>query len=252
MQPMPSHNDAGRRFHEAVRKALQQWFGRPFDMEVSVALPERRPHSFDLASADRDLFVECRLANWQSGTGRLREAIDHLKAVPGSAERLLIIQGDLHPQRDETFAKYFVRLNEDRLGPVNVIEFYESRGSFECLFGSIGTKVEQAQDVAETANPGTAAAPLTAAISVDEFESLGRQLDRILDWVEEMRTRGETRSERIARLRGDDKLPKPIAIQMHTVLKAGVELSNGDAAAVRTAWTAVTDWAKDQGCLVNS
>jgi hypothetical protein len=72
------------------------------------------------------------------------------------------------------------------------------------------------------------------------------QLDRILDWVEELRNRDdESRAERVARLRADGKIPKVTAGYMHTVLKA-----EHDHETTRIAWAAVMQWAKAQGCLV--
>jgi hypothetical protein len=72
------------------------------------------------------------------------------------------------------------------------------------------------------------------------------QLDRILDWVEELRNRDdESRPERIARLRADGKIPKATAGYMQTVLKA-----DHDRETIHAAWAAVMEWAKAQGCLV--
>lgn len=258
MTAMPSQNDPGRRFQEVARKALQSKLNRPIDIEVSLPLPERRPHSFDLATVERDVVAECRLASWQGGTGRLREAAEYLKALPGKPTRLLIIQGDSQPVRGETFGRYFVRLNEDRLESVVVLELFDA-DRFECLFGSWNghQTAQQSRPATErTTSAGSAAPPEKPAgevLSTEELDLVFRQLDRILDWVEEMRTRDESRRERVARLRGDDKLPKAVAIQIHNLLKAETEFpTNGEVAAVKNAWAAVTEWAKDQGCLINS
>ena len=240
MTAMPSQNDTGRRFQEAARKALQHKLDRPIDIEVSLPLPDRRPHSFDLATVERDVVAECRLAHWQGGTGRLREAVEYLKALPGTPTRLLIIQGDPQPVRGETFGTYFVRLNEDRLDTVVVLELFEA-DRFECLHGNweghqaVSHSRPQSEHTTSAGSapvPAQPEKPVSETLSAEELDVVFRQLDRILDWVEEMRTRDESRRERVARLRGDDKLPKAIAIQMHNLLKAETEtLANGEAAA---------------------
>lgn len=83
-------------------------------------------------------------------------------------------------------------------------------------------------------------------MTAEQIGAVCKQLDRILDWVEELRNRDdESRTERVARLRADGKIPKTTASHMHTILKA-----DRDRETIRSAWAAVVQWANEQGCLV--
>lgn len=226
---MPSNIDAARKFQEASRRTLQQWFGRPFDMRVEVALPDGRSHHFDLVTAERDVFVECRLVNWQPGAGRLREAIDFLKSLPGNPARYLVVPAEKHADRNETFAQFFIRSNESRIGGVNVLELDPSEGKLTCVHGSLPASAD--------------------VLPTDEVGAYCKQLDRILDWVEEFRNREDSRADRVNRLRSEGKIPKSVALQMHSLLQSEAQGGGGpDALAVRAAWTAVVDWARTEGC----
>lgn len=224
---MPSHNDAGRRFQDKARKALHKWFGRPFGMEVDVSLPGRRSHRFDLVTAERDIFIECRLPNWKN-LARCREAVDFLKSLPEENLRYLIVPAEQHVERRETFAKFFVRSNSVQLDSVNVLELNEQTGKLTCVHGRLSTD--------------------PSAMSLDDIEGLCRQLDRILDWVEEFRNREDSRADRVSRLRAEGKIPKATAFEMHTILKAASENGRRDAAALRAAWSTIVEWAKTEGC----
>jgi hypothetical protein len=77
-----------------------------------------------------------------------------------------------------------------------------------------------------------------------------RQLERILDWVEEAKRRDETPAERVSRLRGEEKVPIAIATHMQIVLR-GEGSANGDVS-IHKAWKTVTHWASGQGFKLNS
>lgn len=224
---MPSNIDAGRKFQEKARKALHKWFGRPFDMKVDVALPDGRSHHFDLVTAERDIFAECRLANWHTGTARVREAVDFLKALPNNPTRYLVVPQEKHAERMETFGQYLVRSNETRFGTISVLELNEETGKLTCIYGKLPSS--------------------PVVLTSEEMASFCKQMDRILDWVEEFRNREDTRADRVNRLRSEGKIPKNVALLMHSVLQA----SGGnvrDPLAVRAAWTSIVNWAKTEGC----
>ena len=223
---MPSNIDAGRRFQERVRKSLQKWFGRTFDLKVDIDLPDGRSHHFDLATAERDIFAECRLANWQTGSTRVREAIDFLKALPSNPGRYLIVPFKTHDERAESFSQYVVRSHGSRMGSINVLEMSEESGKLTCVHGKLPSAVNLRQN---------------------EVGSYCKQLDRILDWVEEVRSRDEIREDRVARLRSEGKISRSIALLMHSILQAAEDGAK-DSAAVRSAWTSIVSWARTEGC----
>jgi hypothetical protein len=76
------------------------------------------------------------------------------------------------------------------------------------------------------------------------------QLERILDWVEEAKSRDETPAERVSRLRGEEKIPMAIATHMQIVLTDGS--ANGNLGDVQKAWKTVTHWATGQGFKLSS
>jgi hypothetical protein len=75
------------------------------------------------------------------------------------------------------------------------------------------------------------------------------QLERILDWVEEAKSRHESPAERVSRLRGEEKIP--IATHMQIVLR-NEGAANGDLSGIHKAWKAVTQWATVQGFKLSS
>jgi hypothetical protein len=87
--------------------------------------------------------------------------------------------------------------------------------------------------------------------SSDNIDRMRGQLERILDWVEEAKRRDETPAERVSRLRGEEKIPPPIATQMQIVLRDGGS-ANGDLGSIQKAWKTVTQWAAGQGFKLSS
>jgi hypothetical protein len=87
--------------------------------------------------------------------------------------------------------------------------------------------------------------------SSDNIDRMRGQLERILDWVEEAKSRDQTPAERVSRLRGEEKIPIAIATHMQIVL-TGNGSANGDLGNVQKAWKAVTHWATGQGFKLSS
>ncbi len=76
------------------------------------------------------------------------------------------------------------------------------------------------------------------------------QLERILDWVEEAKSREESPAERVSRLRGEERIPIAIATHMQIVLTGdGSTNGNGD---IQKSWKSVTHWATELGFKLSS
>ena len=142
---MTSNTERGRLFQRKCREALELHFSKQFLLEVKVQIAENKCHFFDLATEARDIVAECKaFAFTASGNNpsakitTLREAVQYLRAAPGSPTRLLILKRDVHPTRGESLAAYFVRLNSYLLGDVKVLEIEESGGPIRCLHGTLG------------------------------------------------------------------------------------------------------------------
>ena len=145
---MPSNTERGRAFQNVCRHALEQVVGREFDLEVPFDLGGIRPHSFDLASRERDIIAECKAFSF-TATGNnpsakittLREAAMYLRSIKGDVTRVLMLKHDPHPKRGETLGHYFVRLNAHHLGPVVVLELPESGGTLDCIYGRLDARM---------------------------------------------------------------------------------------------------------------
>jgi len=145
MLPMLSNAERGKAFQLLCRDALKRALSRDFDLEVPIRIGSGRPHTFDLATRERDVIAECKaFAFTASGNNpsakitTLREATVYLRSVPGNVQRVLIVKRDLHPKRGETLGQYFVRLNPNFLEGITVLEMPETGGELICIHGSFG------------------------------------------------------------------------------------------------------------------
>jgi hypothetical protein len=105
---MTSNAERGRLFQEKCREALQLHFGKNFLLEVKVQIAENKWHPFDLATEAKDIVAECKaFAFTASGNNpsakitTIREAVQYLRAIPGSPARLLLLKAcSPHPGRE--------------------------------------------------------------------------------------------------------------------------------------------------------
>lgn len=252
---MLSNLEKGRRFRERCREALQRTLGRHLEPEVSISIPGLKSHKFDLVTPERDLVAECKAVKWTGGGNipsakitDLREAVQDLRALAGGPTLYLIIKRDPHPRRGETLAAYFVRLNKERLGRVNVLELPEEGGDLTCVYG----RLEPSK--APSSQPATPPPSISEVITADDLGVLRRKLFQILDWLEGRRSREEGPAKRVSRLRSEGRIPRNIANLMHTVLGfrdaaeyEGHLPTNAEAAVIQSAWAAITEWARKHG-----
>jgi hypothetical protein len=131
---MLSNTERGKAFQIACCEALRNQFGRDFDFEVSLQC-EGKAHSFNLATSEKDIVVECKAFSFtQSGNNpsakitTLREAISFRGQSKGMSREFWFLSTPADPIRGETLGKYFVRLNSHLLGNVLVMEMAESGG----------------------------------------------------------------------------------------------------------------------------
>lgn len=226
-----------------------------FQLEVSIPLHGSKSHKFDLANLERDVVAECKAVGWTSGGNvpsakieNLRGAVTHLRKIPGPSTSYLIIMKDSHPKKNETLAAYFVRLNKEILGPVNILELPEDGGELVCLHGELKLRRNL---VGPASNKSVSVAE---SVSAGELGDFRRQLFQILDWREGSRNREEGPAKRVSRLRSAKTIPGNVANMMHTLLgfrnAAEYEeysLTEAEATVVRNAWKAVMEWAQKEG-----
>jgi hypothetical protein len=150
---MISNTQRGRSFQLLCRDAMKKAFGRDFDLEVPIQIGSGKPHSFDLATKERDIVAECKAFAF-TATGNnpsakittLREATVYLRSIAGDVQRVLIVKLAPHPKRGETLGHYFVRLNPSFLEHITVLEMPEAGGELVCIHGdSKATKVVATQ-----------------------------------------------------------------------------------------------------------
>jgi len=138
----------GRQFQHRCAEALKAHFGQDFHLEIPLLAPGEKPHKFDLASADRSVVAECKAFCWTrpdfgipvAKITTLKEAIQYLRGISGPQKRILIIQRDVRHRTGETLASYFVRLNQDLIGDVVVMEMPLEGGELTCIWGELSPK----------------------------------------------------------------------------------------------------------------
>lgn len=93
---MLSNAERGRQFQVNCLEALKQKTNRNFDMEVRINIDDSKFHSFDIATRERDIVVECKSFSYTiSGNipsakiTTLREAAMYLDLTPPNVHRLL-------------------------------------------------------------------------------------------------------------------------------------------------------------------
>lgn len=264
-----SNVDKGQLFQRRCRTALERALGRQFEVEVSLRVPDRKAHAFDLATRERDVVAECKAFSWTvSGNvpsaklAHLREDVENLRALGEGVARYLILDEARRSGREETLARYFVRLNEELLGPVNVLELSEN-GLLSCLYGVPPGALPMEHAVLGHRPPLSGAAQASSRpvreeglpLSGGELNSLRTNLLRLLDWLEEKRGRAdETLAARVSRLYHAGVLPRYVTVLMHVVreLRNATEYDNwtpthNATAVVRQAWAEIREWAEQRG-----
>lgn len=132
---MPSANSEnpakGRAFQELAREVLSAYFGFSLDTEVSMPIGDPpKNHSFDLASADRTCFGECKCQTWTQPKGNMpsakmafvNEAVLYLSLLPPQTKRFIVMRKDTHPKRSETLADYYYRTYRHLLYGIQILE----------------------------------------------------------------------------------------------------------------------------------
>jgi hypothetical protein len=128
--PDPSNSEIGRRFQQVAIKALGVLVGVEFEDEVEISIgTPRKPHKFDLASADRRYVAECKAFTF-TRTGNipaaklttLKEAATYLLHLPDETKRFIVMKRSIRPTHPESLVEYFVRLHSNLLGDICVVE----------------------------------------------------------------------------------------------------------------------------------
>jgi len=121
----------GKAFQIAVKEWLEEAYTIPFEIECKIAIgrPEKL-HSFDIASLDGSIVVECKCYTWtETGNvpsakmGFTNEAAFYLSFLPDDTERMIVMLHAEHSKRNETLAEYYFRTNRHLLGQIKILEF---------------------------------------------------------------------------------------------------------------------------------
>lgn len=131
----------GRDFQLAVQVCLQNELQVPFQQEKKIAIGcPAKLHSFDLASADGRIVIECKCFTWTE-TGNIpsakmraaNEAVFYLSFLPEHIDKSLVMLRATHPKRKETLAEYYFRTNRHLLGNINVYEYDPERNDLRLV-----------------------------------------------------------------------------------------------------------------------
>lgn len=121
----------GKRFQLAVRDWFEKKYSIPFEIEQKIAIGKpAKLHSFDIASLDKSIVVECKCYTWtETGNipsakmGFVNEAAFYLSFLPEDTDRRIVMLRAEHEKRNETLAQYYFRTNRHLLGKTKIFEF---------------------------------------------------------------------------------------------------------------------------------
>ena len=121
----------GKEFQLAVRQWFEKEYAETFHIEQKILIGKpAKLHSFDIASADESVVVECKCYTWtEAGNvpsakmGFTNEAAFYLSFLSDETERIIVMLRAEHPKRNETLAEYYFRTYRHLLGNIKVFEF---------------------------------------------------------------------------------------------------------------------------------
>ena len=127
-----SNSHAGREFEAQARKALVER-GLDLDPDYRVAVgiaSEKKEHSFDLASEDSKVIVECKTQTWTAGNSvpsakmkNWAEAMFYFHMAPDAYRKIFLVERSVRETSGETLLSYFMR-PQFHMIPADV-EFWE-------------------------------------------------------------------------------------------------------------------------------
>lgn len=132
----------GRDFQHLVCRIIEGYFHTQFDLEVPfyIGAPPK-PHCFDCASQDRNIVIECKCYSWTAGGNvpsakmtTINEAAFYMSFLPQDIRRIIVIKKSTMPNRSETLAQYYYRINGHLLGQTEVFEV-DDEGSIRIIKG---------------------------------------------------------------------------------------------------------------------
>lgn len=121
----------GKHFQLAVQKWFEEEYHIPFGIEQKIAIGKpAKLHSFDIASSNEDIVVECKCYTWtETGNvpsakmGFVNEAAFYLSFLPETTERIIVMLKAEHSKRNETLAEYYFRTYRHLLGEIKIFEY---------------------------------------------------------------------------------------------------------------------------------
>ena len=121
----------GKMFQLSVQRWFQDTLHMPFEIEKKIPIGKpAKLHSFDIASVDGNIVVECKCYTWtESGNvpsakmGFTNEAAFYVSFLPQEGDKSIVMLKATHPRRSETLAEYYFRTNRHLLGDIKVCEF---------------------------------------------------------------------------------------------------------------------------------
>lgn len=138
-----SNTQAGRDFQDSVQRFLAGLgveLEREFSVEVGNAF--KKPHRFDLGSAEPPVLVECKSYTWTSGGNSpsakirgLNEAMLFFSVAPPEYRKMLVMLR--HLRREESLATNWLRNYGHLISPgVEIWELDVDTSEGKCLFGA--------------------------------------------------------------------------------------------------------------------
>ena len=142
-----SNTEKGKNFQIQAQSVLSDILGIKFNTEVAIPIGDPpKKHNFDLVSENFKYVGEAKAFTWTKAGNNpsakistLREAVQHLTALPVNINTFIIMQHSTFPGKKETLAEYFARLNKNILKRIVILELSEDRKSFREIHGRLRT-----------------------------------------------------------------------------------------------------------------
>jgi len=114
-----SNSHVGREFEIKCQKLLaRKGMSLTLGLQIQIGINGKKPHKFDLGSETGKVLVECKAHTWTK-TGNVpsakmtewNEAMYYFHSAPKDYEKILFVQRDFNPKKQETLAQYYLRTN---------------------------------------------------------------------------------------------------------------------------------------------
>lgn len=129
----------GKEFQEQVLRWFEKHYNRTFELEKSIPIGNPpKGHKFDILDKTGAIAIECKRYTWtETGNvpsakmGFTNEAAFYLTFLPNNYEKYIVMVKAKHPNPDrkETLAEYYYRINKHLLENIKVAEYDPDKDS---------------------------------------------------------------------------------------------------------------------------